>query len=126
VRFRSGLWAGIALVVAGTACVSIPSEVRANFAEAEPHENSYFRTRSDAPSPRGFLSDAEKAAAGQNGGGDASAATSATFDGDAGSLQTPSAAAPPTPPTLAPSAPLQDARTSTSTPTATPTDGGAP
>ncbi len=108
-RFRFGCWAGLALAVVGTACVSIPGEVRANFAEAEPHENSYFRTRSDAPSPRGFISDAEREAAAQS-NANADAGSNANANTDAGSTPTPT-------PTPTP--------TSTSTPTPT-LEGGAP
>ena len=60
-----GLLVLVAILAASAtvACVAIPKEVRATFAEAEEHENDYVRTRSDAPSPRGFLNAAEIAQA---------------------------------------------------------------
>jgi hypothetical protein len=49
------LLGGLVLATMAITCVKIPAEVQAQFAPAQPNDNSYFRPRADAPSPAGFV-----------------------------------------------------------------------
>jgi hypothetical protein len=54
------LWT-LFLGLAGVACVRIPPAVQDQFAPAQPRENSYFRRQLDAPSPLGYVTEADLA-----------------------------------------------------------------
>ncbi len=49
----------VGLLALAAACVKIPGEVEAQFAPAQPYEKNNFRRRSDAPSPMGYVTEAD-------------------------------------------------------------------
>lgn len=51
----------VVLLALAAACVKIPGEVEAQFAPAQPYEKNNFRRRTDAPSPMGYVTEADLA-----------------------------------------------------------------